>query len=135
MWLWVNANDPLTWGTHTISASEGGTSITATVTAVKVEFDPGDNLGVITCKTPGTSRPWNPNELMDKHSPSKCEHTYLKTNTLGEVHSRYEVNASVYWEVTWSSSLGESGSFTTATISSTPASIHVGEIRIVQVGG
>ena len=133
MWLWVDAHDPLQWGVHTISASEGGTTVSATVTASKVQYDPGDASVLVTCQTAGTSRPWNPTELLERHSPSGCEHTYLRTNKLGDVHSRYTVTATVVWNVVWSASDGQSGTFTLPMTSSQPASIHVGELRVVQI--
>ncbi|MDR0283469.1 MAG: hypothetical protein LBI33_01040 [Propionibacteriaceae bacterium] len=133
MWLWVDASDPLQWGTHTISATEGGLTVTATVSAKTVSFDPGNGDDPIVCVTAGTPRPWNPHELLSKHSPSGCEHTYLHTNELGNINSRYTVSATVDWEVVWSSSDGQAGSFTTDIPSTESASIHVGQLRIVAV--
>jgi hypothetical protein len=133
MWLWVDAKDPLQWGTHTLTATEGGTAISATVTATKAQYDPGDGSSPVTCKGPGTPRPWNPRELMDKHSPSGCEHTYMHTNTLGDVNSRYTVTATVIWDVNWWDTNGQFGSFTVPATSTQSVGVHVGELRVVQM--
>ena len=85
------------------------------------------------CANPGTYRPWDKDDLLRDHSPSGCEHTYMKTNTLGDKTSRYLVTAAVTWRVTWSATNGQSGAFTTDIASTEPASIHVGEIRTVNV--
>ncbi|MCL2482127.1 MAG: hypothetical protein FWF43_01670 [Propionibacteriaceae bacterium] len=131
MWLWVDATDPLQWGTHTITASQDSLTVTATVTPSQVSFDPGDANGLVTCKTPGTPRPWDPNDPLSHHSPTGCEHTYLTTNTLGDTTSRYTVSATVSWSVAWSTNDGQSGSFTTTTSSTSNPAIHVGELRVV----
>ena len=133
MWLWVETTDPLQWGTHTISASESGVSVTATVAPSYVSYDPGDGSAPVTCGNPGTIRPWNRNDLMSNHSPSRCEHTYMTTNTLGDPDSRFSVTATVTWKVTWSATNGQNGSFTTDTTSTSTTSIHIGELRVVRV--
>ena len=133
MWLLVGPDDPLQWGTHTLSASEGGVSVTATVTATRVSFDPGDGSTAVTCKKPGTLRPWLPDDPLDHHSPSGCEHTYLHTNELGNPDSRFEVSATVTWTVTWTATTGQAGTFTLTTTSSENPTIHVGELRVVRV--
>jgi len=131
MWLWVDATDTLQWGTHTITANQDSLTVTATITATQVNFDPGDATGPVTCKTPGTPRPWDPNDPLSHHSPTGCEHTYLTTNTLGDTTSRYTVSATVTWTVTWTTNDGQSGNFTTTTTSTTNPAIHVGELRVV----
>jgi len=133
MWLWVDATDDLQWGTHTISATAGDMSVTATATATSVTFDGGDGSAPKTCHNPGSPRGWHPNDPMSKHSPSGCEHTYLHTNELGNVNSRYEVSAIVTWTVKWSATDEEAGSFTMDVASTTSPSIHVGELRSVMV--
>ena len=133
MWLWVDSSDDLAWGVHSLSASESGVTISARVTASKVTYDPGDGSPPVVCNSAGSSRPWNPNELMEKRSPSRCEHVYMKTNTLGDRNSRYTVSATVTWTVAWTSNDGQSGSFTLDVASAESLSIHVGEIRVVRV--
>jgi hypothetical protein len=133
LWLWVDATDPLQWGTHTVTADDQGLSVTATITTTRVTFDPGDGSDPVTCWNPGTTRAWRPRELMSKHSPAECEYVYLHTNTLGDVASRYEVTATTTWVVTWSSTDGQYGEFSLDIPSIGSASIHVGEIRVVTV--
>ena len=133
MWLWVDSTDDLQWGTHNLSASEGGVTITASVTSTKTVFDPGDGSTPVVCRVPGTPRPWNKNDLLKNHSPSGCEHTYLETNTMGDKNSRFTVSATVTWSVAWSASDGRSGTFTVDRPSTSNPAIHIGEIYTVLV--
>jgi len=133
MWLWVDTTDDLQWGTHTITATEGGLTITATVTAGKAVFDPGDGGDPVTCNNAGTFRGWDPNDRLSHHSPSGCEYTYLETNKMEDMNSRFEVSATVVWDVEWSTTDGQYGTFTVETHSETTASIHVGELHVRQV--
>ena len=133
MWLWVDTTDPLQWGTHTLSASAWDLSATADVTPTSVTFDLGDGSDPVVCDNPGTPRPWDPTEPLRDHSPSGCEYTYMTTNELGNVDSRFTVTATVTWTVTWSSTDGQQGQFTTDMVSTDSASIHVGELRVVRV--
>ncbi|MCL2736434.1 MAG: hypothetical protein FWD75_07370, partial [Propionibacteriaceae bacterium] len=132
MWLWVDAGDDLQWGAHVVSASEGGVSVSARVSAVSVGFDPGDGSAPVVCSSAGSVRVWDPQDALSRHSPSGCEYTYVVTNVLGDVGSRFEVSASVVWSVVWSSSDGQQGSFTVPMASAGSASIHVGELRVVR---
>ena len=131
MWLWVPTWDNLQWGEHTLEASLDGNSITAKVRADKVTYDVGDGSAPVVCQNPGTWRPFSDNELMRTHSPAGCEHTYMKTNTLGDKNSRYTVSATVTWKVTWSATTGQYGDFTVDVASVDNPAIHIGEIRIV----
>jgi len=132
MWLWIDTSDPLQWGSHTLTASESGTSGTATVTPTSVTYSTGDG-GMETCTTGGTYRPWNPNDLLSHHSPSGCEHTYMTINTKGDRTSRFTVSATVLWTITWTATTGQAGSFTTTLESTSSASIHVGELHVVTI--
>jgi hypothetical protein len=42
MWLWVDDRDDLQWGTHEISGEDAGLSVSASVRATSVSFDPGN---------------------------------------------------------------------------------------------
>jgi len=132
MWLWVDATDDLQWGTHTLTATQDGTTVTATVTPTTATFDPGDGTTPITCPTPGTPRPWNPDDLLSHHSPTGCEHTYTTTNQLGSIDSRYTITATVTWTIDWTTTDHQHGTFTTTTTSTDHTTIHVGELRIVR---
>lgn len=131
MWLWVDSTDPLQWGTHTVTATQDGMTVTASVTATQVRFDPGDDTELVTCRTPGTPRPWNPDDPLSHHSPTGCEHTYLTTNQLGDKTSRFSVSATVTWTVDWTTTDGQAGTFTTDITSATTPAIHVGELSVV----
>jgi len=133
MWLWTDSDDDLQWGTHNLTAADGGLSVTATVTATSLTFDPGNGDTPVTCDTAGTPRPWNPDAPLAQHSPSGCDYTYMTTNTLGDKDSRFAVSATVTWTVTWSSSDGQYGTFTTTTTSTDNPGIHIGELRTVLV--
>ena len=133
MWLWTNTDDPLQWGTHDLTASDGNLSVNATITSTSISFDPGNGDAPVVCDTAGTPRPWNPNAPLAQHSPSGCDYTYMTTNTLGDTTSRFHVCATVTWSVTWSSSDGQYGTFTTTTTSTDTPAIHIGELRTVLV--
>jgi len=133
MWLWTDDSDDLQWGTHQLTDSDGGLTVDATVTSTSITFDPGNGDTPVTCDTAGTPRPWNPDAPLAQHSPSGCDYTYMDTNTLGDKNSRFTVTASVTWTVTWSSSDGQYGTFTSTTQSSDNPAIHVGELRTVLV--
>jgi len=55
------------------------------------------------------------------------------TNKLGDVNSRYTVTASVTWNVTWSTTDGQYGTFTMDMTSTDNPTIHVGELYVVRV--
>ena len=135
MWMWTSNTDDLQWGSHTLTNSDGNLSVTATVTSTSISFDPGNGDSPVVCDSPGTPRPWDPDDLLSHHSPSGCEYTYMRTNTLGDKDSRFTVSATVTWTVTWSSSDGQYGTFTTTTQSADNPAIHVGELRTVLVSG
>jgi hypothetical protein len=138
MWLWVDATDPLQWGSHTLSATAGALTATATITATQSRYDVGDGTPVIVCRNPGTPRPWDPKAPLKEESPSGCQHRYMRTNELGNIDSRYTVSAEVVWEVIWSATDGEHGYFTMIVSSDDNPhvdnpTIHVGELRAVLV--
>lgn len=126
MWLWLDKNDEWQWGEHTTGASAGGASISATVKSTKVTFDPGNGDTPVVCYGPGTPRPWNPDDPLERHSPSKCEYTYRKTSELGNTKSHFPVSATVTWNVKWQTNNGEAGKFTFEVPSTSPMLVHVG---------
>jgi len=133
MWLWVDSTDHLQWGAHTLSASEGGLTVSAAVQPSSVAYDMGDGSRPITCHGPGTPRPWDPDDLLSNHSPSGCEYTYTTINRTGDPPSRYTITATVTWQVDWSASDGQTGSFATQMTSASPTSVHIGELHVVRV--
>jgi len=132
MWLWVDARDNLQWGEHTLETSLDGTTISTKIRAAKVTYDVGDGSRPIVCGSVGSTRyNLDDRQLLRDHSPSGCEHVYMHTNVLGDKNSRYTVSAVVTWEVKWSATTGQSGSFTIDVASVDNPAIHIGEIRIV----
>ena len=131
MWLWIDSTDSLQWGTHTLNPTAGGFSLNITVTASEVRYDPGDGSRAVVCRNPGTPRYWNPKDPISRRSPSGCDHKYLRTNTLGEIDSRYTISATVIWDVNWTASDGDYGHFTVEMSSIDNPSVHIGEMRAV----
>ena len=131
MWLFVDADDPLQWGTHELSVSLEGVTMTATVQANRVSYDPGDGSAPVVCTNQGIERPFNDRELMRNHSPYGCEHIYMHTNVLGDKNSRYVVSAMVTWRVTWSATNGQSGAFSFDVASVESPAVHIGVVRVV----
>jgi len=129
LWLWIdNSADSTAWGWHTLSASQSGVTVTASVSPGQVTFTTGDG-GSVSCTTPGTPRSYNPTALLSEHSPSGCEYTYQQTNVLGDPGSRYSVSATVTWSVTYYATNGQRGAFTLQTHSADNPTIHVGQLK------
>ncbi|MCL1907277.1 MAG: hypothetical protein FWG08_05110 [Propionibacteriaceae bacterium] len=133
LWLWVDDTDTHQWGSHTLSVSEGGLTLNVVVKATQVSFNVGDGTPPVVCWSQGTPRPWNPNELMSKQSPSRCEHRYQTLNEQGNPDSRFTVSATVTWTATWNTTTGQAGSFTLDMSSTNNPTIHIGELRVVRV--
>ena len=132
LWLWIdNSADPTAWGWHTLSATQAGVTVTASVSPSQVTFTTGDG-GSVTCASPGTTRWYTPTDLLSQHSPSGCEYTYQQTNTLGDPTSRYTVSATVTWSVTYHASDGQHGGFTVQTHSTDNPTIHVGQLKTLR---
>lgn len=129
LWLWVdNQTDATAWGWHTLSASQSGVTVTASVNPSQVSFTTGDGA-TVTCASAGTPRAYNPIALLSAHSPSGCDYTYRQTNQLGDPGSRYTVSATVTWNVTYQASDGQHGGFTVQTHSADNPTIHVGQLK------
>ena len=133
MWLWVNSKDTLQWGTHTLSASLDGVTVTANVQANRVSYDTGDGAELTVCTNPGTSRTLDGGGLLRDPSTSGCDHRYMHTNTLGDKNSRYSVSATVTWRVTWSATNGQSDAFTLEVPSIESPAVHIGEVYVVDL--
>jgi hypothetical protein len=106
-WLWINRG---MW--HPVSVSAEVAPVRAAVMArpTSVTWDMGDGHTVM-CDGPGL--PWSPGEVS-----TSCKYSYR--------HSARQltVKATVLWSITWSSNLGQSGTFPALrTSSSTPLSV------------
>ena len=129
LWLWVdNQSDAAAWGWHSVSASQSGVTVTATVGPSVVVFSTGDG-GLVSCVSAGSARVYDPMALMSAHSPCGCEYAYGQTNRLGDPGSRYTVSATVTWVVSYTASDGQHGGFSVQTHSVDNPSIHVGQLK------
>lgn len=132
MWLWIDTLDTTEWGTHHLTLTEGDTTINATITATHVTYTTGDNTPPTICHGPGTPRPWKPSDLLNRPSPSHCEHTYLTLNEQGNPNSRYTITATTTWTITWTTNYHETGTFTLDIPSTNNPTVHIGEIRVLR---
>lgn len=102
VWLWVEKT-PNTWGPIERSASVPGLSVTATAQVKAVNWTLGDG-STVRCEGAGT--PYD-KSMGVKDSPD-CGHRYKKTST--ELPKcRYPVTATAQWDITWQSTLGDTG--------------------------
>lgn len=89
-WMWL---EDASWGSRSATASVPGLSVTATATAISVQWSMGDGT-TITCLGPGT--PWV--EGTDPLAPSpSCGHTFTRPSVPG----MFAVAATVTWQVSW----------------------------------
>ncbi|TCC65603.1 hypothetical protein E0H73_01300 [Kribbella pittospori] len=102
VWLWVEKTEN-TWGPIVRSASVPGLSVTATAHVKAVNWALGDG-NTVRCEGSGT--PYN-KAIGIKDSPD-CGHRYKKTSR--ELPKcTYPVTASAQWDITWQSTLGDTG--------------------------
>ncbi|MGW6283035.1 hypothetical protein [Kribbella sp. NPDC055071] len=102
VWLWVDKTEN-TWGPIERSASVPGLSVTATAKVKAVNWTLGDG-NTIRCDGPGT--PYD-KAMGIKDSPD-CGHRYKKSSR--ELSKCvYPVTATAQWDITWQSTLGDTG--------------------------
>jgi hypothetical protein len=102
VWLWVGKTEN-TWGPIVRSASVPGLSVTATARVKAVNWSLGDG-NTIRCEGAGT--PYD-KSMGVKDSPD-CGHRYKKTSR--ELPKCvYPVTATALWDITWQSTLGDTG--------------------------
>lgn len=118
-WLAVSESS---WAPLSASVTAGAVTVTATAAPSRVEWELGDGTVVI-CEGPGTI--WRPGMDPDAESPD-CGHTYTRSA------SELAVTATVYWTVTWTSTIGTGGSFADLATAS-QATWEVAESRSVIV--
>ncbi|MEV5963721.1 hypothetical protein AB0L70_18275 [Kribbella sp. NPDC051952] len=101
-WFWVDKTEN-TWGPIVRSASVPGLTVTATAQVKAVNWSLGDG-NTIRCAGPGT--PYD-KSMEVKDSPD-CGHRYKKTSR--ELpNCKYPVTATAQWNITWQSTLGDTG--------------------------
>ncbi|MGY4770432.1 hypothetical protein ACXC9Q_26270 (plasmid) [Kribbella sp. CWNU-51] len=102
VWLWVQKTEN-TWGPIERSASVPGLSVTVTARVKAVIWSMGDG-NTIGCEGPGT--PYT-KAMGIKDSPD-CGHRYKKTSR-ELANCKYPVRARAQWDITWQSTLGDTG--------------------------
>ncbi|MEU4197873.1 hypothetical protein AB0E69_38675 [Kribbella sp. NPDC026611] len=128
VWLWVTKTES-TWGPIQRSASVPGLTVTATAQVKAVNWSMGDG-NTIRCEGPGT--PYAAS-MGIKDSPT-CGHRYKKTSSkLSDC--RYPVTAVAQWDVTWRSTLGDSGEISMTQEAGTRLRIGEGVPVLVDPGG
>jgi hypothetical protein len=122
-WLWL---DQSWWRTYEATASAG--SVTATVTArpVSISWMLGDGES-LTCAGPG--RAW---QRGLPETASDCRYVY-RSSSAGQPGGTFNIQATVMFEVSWSSNIGAGGALPSISRSST-VDVEVGEIQAIGTG-
>jgi len=102
VWLWVTKTEN-TWGPIVRKASVPGLSVTATARVKAVNWTMGDGK-TVRCEGPGTAYDAS---MGVKASPT-CGHRYVKTSR-ELANCKYPVTATAQWDITWQSTLGDTG--------------------------
>ncbi|WP_435110478.1 hypothetical protein [Nocardiopsis synnemataformans] len=117
VWMWISSD---AWQEETATASVPGGSVTVTATPTSVSWSMGDGT-TVECEGPGTA--YDP-DVHDPAEPSPdCGHTFTS------ISGGYEVTASLSWQVEWSSSDGEGGTFPALTTQTSTT------VRVVESSG
>lgn len=118
-WLWLE--NP--WEPIVATESAGGVSVAVIATPQQVQWVMGDGSTVV-CDGPGVV--WHSGMSEDA---TDCAHTYRRS-TAREPDLRYQGDASVTWDFTWTLNGADQGSFG-AIETATDFSIQVGEIQAI----
>jgi hypothetical protein len=102
VWLWVEKSEN-TWGPISRQASVPGLTVTATAEVRAVDWSMGDG-NTVRCEGAGT--PYS-KSLRIKASPD-CGHLYRKSSR-EQADCKYKVGATARWDITWQSTLGDTG--------------------------
>lgn len=119
-WLWI---DEGWWKPYQASASAGRVTSTVTAKPVKTTWTMGDGSSV-SCT--GSGRAWHPGLPDDA---SDCRHTY-RNSSAAKPGNTFHLEATVTFEVTWTSNLGPGGTLPAITRTS-GVDAEVGEIQAV----
>lgn len=104
-WMWTTVG-PGTWTAHSATAAVPGESVTATATAVSIDWSMGDGH-TVTCRSPGT--PYAASYGPNADSPT-CGYTYsLPSST--SAGDTFPVTGTTTWQVTWAGG-GQTGALT-----------------------
>jgi hypothetical protein len=102
VWLWVEKSEN-TWGPIVRQASVPGLTVTATAKVTAVDWSMGDGK---TVRCDGAGTPYRKSYGI-KASPD-CGHLYRKTSR-EQADCKYKVGATTRWDITWQSTLGDTG--------------------------
>lgn len=122
-WLWV---EPGSWVERQATAEVPGVSATVTATPLRVEWKMGDGTSV-TCQSGGV--PYDVSRDPGAQS-TDCSHTYRDAST-SRAGGVFDVEATMWWSVTWSASNGDSGTLPDA-FRSTRFGLEVAELQAVR---
>lgn len=117
VWMWISSD---AWQEETATASVPGGSVTVTATPASVSWSMGDGTSV-ECESPGTA--YDPQAHAPEEESPDCGHIYTSTS------NDSEVTASLSWQVEWSSSDGEGGTFPALTTETSTT------VRVVESSG
>jgi hypothetical protein len=118
VWMWVTKSEN-TWGPIVRSASVPGLSVTATAQVKAINWSMGDG-NTVRCEGPGT--PYD-KSMGVKGSPT-CGHRYVKTSQKLP-NCKYPVTAVAQWDITWQSTMGDTGQISMTQQAATQ--LHIGE--------
>jgi hypothetical protein len=124
VWLWVTKTEN-TWGPIIREASVPGLTVTATAQVKSITWTMGDGQ-TVSCEGPGT--PYD-KAYGVKESPT-CGHHYRKTSR-EQPNCRYTVTARADWDITWQSTLGDTGQLSMTRQAA--VQLRIGEARPVLV--
>lgn len=122
-WLWVEGG---WWRTYSATASTGGVTTTVTAAPRRAVWSMGDG-GSTTCRGPGV--PWRRGMRDDA---TYCSYIY-RHSSAGEDGGTYTLSVTVWFEITWTSNTGQSGTLAGITRSAS-RSVEVGEVQALETG-
>jgi hypothetical protein len=128
VWLWVTRSEN-TWGPIVRSASVPGLTVTATAQVKAINWGMGDGK-TVRCDGPGTAYA---KSFGIKESPD-CGHRYRKTSR-EQPNCKYNVAATADWEITWQSTLGDTGQISLTQQAATQLRIGEAVPVLVDPGG
>ncbi|WP_134000033.1 ATP/GTP-binding protein [Kribbella sp. VKM Ac-2566] len=128
VWLWVTKTEN-TWGPIVRSANVPGLAVTVTAQVKAINWSMGDGK-TVRCEGPGT--PYD-KSMGVKGSPT-CGHRYVKTSRKLP-NCKYPVTAVAQWDITWQSTLGDSGQISMTQQAATQLRIGEAVPVLVDPGG
>jgi hypothetical protein len=128
VWLSIATTNNQYWGQQTTPpVSVPGLSVTATAKTLSVTWDMGDGH-TVTCSNPGQA--YVPSD--GGNASPLCGYTYTQPSS-GQPGSVYKVTATTTWQISWTSSTGQTGVLPPLTKMSAvpPPGIKIGELQVV----